>query len=227
MKKNRTRSSRKNRKTTVLSALCLGLMLLPTATIAAPQDEEDTVFEDATGTQTSAGKTSGKTTVLDEVVVTATRTETSLAETTKSISVIGSEDRDERQQYFLPKLMDSEPGVFLRQSGGLGQFSPISIRGAGTQHTQIQYNGMPLRDASDTQSTLQYFVEDLFSNDNLDRVEILKGTNSVLYGSQAMGGVINMIPQKWGIGLKASLRNEFGPNKTYIGNGRLAYGAEN
>lgn len=160
------------------------------------------------------------------MVVTANRSETSRAETTKSVSVVGSEDRDEQQQTFLPALMDNEPGVFLRRSGGLGQWTTISIRGAGPQHTQVQYNGMPLRDASDTQSTLQYFIEDLYSHDNLDRVEILKGTNSVLYGSQAMGGVVNLIPQKWGMGLKAGLRNEIGPDATYIGNARLAYGAD-
>lgn len=108
----------------------------------------------------------------------------------------------------------------------MGQWSNISIRGAGPQYTQYQYNGMPLRDAADTQTTLQFFIEDLFSASNLDRVEVLKGTNSVLYGSQAMGGVINIIPQKWQSGPKAEWRSEFGPNSTYIGNVRLAYGTE-
>ena len=162
----------------------------------------------------------------EDMVVTANRSEISREETTKSISVFGSEDRDEQQRYFLPELMDNEPGVFLRRNGGLGQWTNVSIRGAGGQHTQFQYNGMPLRDAADTQSTLQYFVEDMFSGSNLDRVEILKGTNSVLYGSQAMGGVINLIPQKWQSGLAASFRNEIGPDSTYIGNLRMAYGTE-
>lgn len=164
--------------------------------------------------------------VADDIVVTANRSETSKGEITKSVSIVGSEDRDEQQQYFLPKLLDSQPGVFFRSLGGLGQWSNISIRGAGSQYTQFQYNGMPLRDAADTQSTLQYFIEDMFSAGNLDRVEVLKGTNSVLYGSQAMGGVINIIPQRWQSGLKAEWRSEFGPNSTYIGNARLSYGTE-
>ena len=162
----------------------------------------------------------------EEMVVTASRSETALSETTKSIDVIDSADREELQQYFLPKLMNNEPGVFLRSTSGLGQWSNISIRGAGAQYTQYQYNGIPLRDAADTQTTFQYFIEDMFSGSNLDQVEILKGTNSTLYGSQAMGGVINIIPQKWQSGLSAELRNEFGPNNTYIGNARVAYGQE-
>jgi vitamin B12 transporter len=85
---------------------------------------------------------------------------------------------------------------------------------------------MPLRDAADTQNTLGYFIEDLFSTGSLDRVEILKGTNSTLYGSQAMGGVINFIPKKWQKGFSGELRNEIGPNNTYIGGGRVSYGQD-
>ena len=197
-----------SKKYASLKALCLSVALLP---LTAP----------ALAAEGPARKA-----LAEDMVVTANRSETSREETTKSISVVGSEDRDEQQQYFLPKLLDSQPGVLLRSLGGLGQWSNISIRGAGSQYTQYQYNGMPLRDAADTHSTLQYFIEDMFSASNLDRVEILKGTNSVLYGSQAMGGVVNIMPQKWQPGLKAEWRSEFGPNSTYIGNARLAYGTE-
>lgn len=163
----------------------------------------------------------------EDIVVTASRSETSIEETTKSIDVVDTADREDLQQYFLPELLDNEPGVVLRSLGGLGQWSNLSIRGAGSQYTQFQYNGMPLRDAADTQSTLQYFIEDMYSGSNLDRVEILKGTNSTLYGSQAMGGVVNIIPKKWQSGPSAEWRNEVGPNNTYIGNARVSYGKEN
>ncbi len=191
-----------------LPPLCLGLALLPLAASFLHAEE-------------GARKVQG-----EEIVVTASRSETSREEVTKSVSVIGSEDRDEQQQYFLPELLDKQPGVFLRSLGGLGQWSNISIRGAGPQYTQFQYNGMPLRDAADTQNSVQYFIGDMFSASNLDRVEVLKGTNSVLYGSQAMGGVVNIIPQRWQSGPRAEWRSEFGPNSTYMGNIRLAYGAE-
>ena len=163
---------------------------------------------------------------VNEMVVTATRSATSLQETTKSIAIIGADERDDQQQYFLPDLLDNQPGMYVTKLGGLGQWTNLSIRGTGAQYTQYQYNGMPLRDAADTQSTIQYFLQDMYSGSNLDRVEILKGTNSTLYGSQAMGGVVNIIPQKWQSGLKAEWRNEVGPNSTYIGNARIAYGMD-
>ncbi|MGD9158838.1 MAG: TonB-dependent receptor [Desulfobacteraceae bacterium] len=163
---------------------------------------------------------------MDAVVVTATRMETPVEETTKSVNIVSSEDREEQQEYWLPDLLDNQPGIFIRNLGGVGQWSHISIRGAGSQHTLFQYNGMPLRDAADTQGTLTYFIEDLYSGSNLNRVEVLKGTSSTLHGTQAMGGVINVIPEKWQEGLSAELRNELGPNSTYIGNAKIAYGNE-
>lgn len=161
---------------------------------------------------------------LDTMVVSATKTEISIDQATKSISVVDGAELLEKQQFFLPELIDNQPGVYLKRSGGIGQFSTISIRGAGTQHTLFQYNGMPLRDVADTQSTLQYFIEDLFSAGSIDRVEILKGTNSVLHGSSAMGGVINIIPKTDFSGWNGQWRNEFGPNSTYSTQAGVAYG---
>lgn len=192
-----------------IDRLVYALALVPLLAVPAAAEEQSPLVQKA-----------------EDIVVTASRTETRLQETTKSIDIVDSADREELQQYFLPELLDNEPGIFFRTNGGLGQFSNISIRGAGSQYTQYQYNGMPLRDAADTQTTMQYFIEDMFGGSNLDRVEILKGTNSTLYGSQAMGGVINIIPRKWQSGLSAEWRNEFGPNRSYITNGRVAYGQD-
>jgi vitamin B12 transporter len=163
---------------------------------------------------------------LEPVVVTATRDETVLSQVTKSISVVTAEEMEEFQQQYLPELIDNTPGVFTRRQGGPGQWTSISIRGAGDQHVQYQYNGLPLRDAADTQSTMQYFIEDLYGGSNLSQVEILRGSNSVLYGSQAMGGVINIVPEKWGKGFGAELRNEVGAHNTFIENGRISYGGK-
>lgn len=163
---------------------------------------------------------------LPEVVVTATRTETRLEETTKSVSVIHETEMKEQQDYFIPSLLNEAPGVFFRPTGGLGQWGTISIRGASERHTVFQYNGMPLRDSADTQGSLSYFTEDFFGTSGLDRIEVLKGTNSTLYGSQAMGGVINIIPKKWQKGFSGEVRSEYGTNNTYIENARIAYGGE-
>ena len=167
-----------------------------------------------------------ETATLDPMVVTGTRVETPASQTTKSVSVVTAKDRDEQQQFYLPELIADEPGVFLNRAGGLGQLSNISIRGAGPQYTQYLYNGFPLRDAADTQSTLQYFIEDLYGGSSLKQIEILKGTQSTLYGSQAMGGVVNFIPDKWMQGMQGEIRSEFGEHGTFIENGRAYYGED-
>ncbi len=179
----------------------------------------------ATGTSPKEGDTAASAD-LEGVVVTADRIETPLSTLAKSVGVVTAAERDALEQYFLPELLDGEPGVFLRRQGGPGQWSNISIRGAGTQHTQFQYNGMPLRDAADTQSTLQYFIENLFTTGNLERVEVLKGPQSTLHGSQAMGGVVNIIPEKWKQGFGWEIRSEFGDRNTFTENGRVYYGQD-
>jgi vitamin B12 transporter len=204
-----------------LILLCLWVPLHAFAQETAPGNGEEKAVEQEVGAtkETTPVK-------MPEMVVTATRTETAQEEITKSVSVITAKEAEEQQQPYLPELMGEQPGVYFRQLGGLGQWSSLTIRGASDRNTLFEYNGMPLRDAADSQNTLSYFIEDMFGTSSLDRVEILKGTNSTLYGSQAMGGVVNIIPKKWQKGFSGELRNEIGPNSTYIGSGRISYGQD-
>ncbi|MCP4111396.1 MAG: TonB-dependent receptor [Desulfobacteraceae bacterium] len=160
------------------------------------------------------------------VVITATRTETPLAKVTKSISVVSQKDMEDAQEFFFPEMTDNIPGVFFKRNGGMGQLFRINMRGAEAQYVQFQYNGIPLRDATDMQNTFQAYIQDFYFGTN-HRIEVLRGTNSVLYGSQAMSGVINIIPDKWKKGLMLELRNEAGEHSTYIENARIAYGQDN
>ena len=163
---------------------------------------------------------------IEPVVVTATRVETPLSQVTKSVSVVTREDRDAQQDYFIPELLDSEPGVYLRQLGGTGQWSHLNIRGVPSQYIQFQYNGFPVKDEADPQGAFTYFLGDLYSPSNMQRVEILKGTQSTLYGSQAMGGVIDLISDKWKRGIGAEVRSEFGEYGTFTENGRFFVGKD-
>lgn len=164
---------------------------------------------------------------MNPVVVSATRTEVPLSELTKSVGVVERKDFTTQQQSFIPEALDTIPGVLFQASGGIGQYANIDIRGAGPQHVQFQFNGFPLKDAADTQSALQYFTEDLFGGTGIDRVEVLKGSNSTLHGSSAMGGVINIIPQKWHQGILGEVRHEMGENNTFIESGSFGYGQKN
>ncbi len=164
--------------------------------------------------------------LLDTTVVTATRTETPLSKVAKSISVVSQEDMKMSKEAFLPELVDNVPGVFLKRNGGPGRLASISIRGTESRFTQFQYNGMPLRDAADAQYTLRAFIQDFYNGGNVERVEVLRGTNSTLYGSQAMGGVVNIITEKWRDDLCLEFRNEMGTRQTALKSARVAYGTE-
>lgn len=218
----------------LFTVLCLAVSGSP----GFPQDEKTAVENSGASdnqqkdSSASAEKRDGKaktdpTYAIDPVVVTATRTETPLSEVTKSIDVVTQKDMETQQQTFIPETLDTVPGVMFQSEGGPGQYSNINIRGAGSQHVQFQYNGIPLRDSADTQNTLQYFTENLYGGSGINRVEVLRGTNSTLYGSAAMGGVINIIPQKWKQGFSAELRNQMGEHNTFIENGSFSYGEEN
>ena len=121
---------------------------------------------------------------IEPVVVTATKTATPLSEVTKSVSVVTNKDMETQQQTSIPEALDIVPGVMVQNQGGPGQYSTVNIRGASSQYVQFQYNGFPLRDASDTQTSFQYLEGDLFGQSGINRIEVLNGTNSVLYGSQ-------------------------------------------
>lgn len=161
---------------------------------------------------------------LQPVVVTATKTAVPVSATTKDVSVVTNQDMQTLQQVSIPGVLDTVPGVTVQNEGGPGQYTNVDIRGLSGEYTQFEFNGFPLRDAADTQESLQFLTNDLFAQSGINRIEVLKGTNSVLYGSSAIGGVVNIIPQKWGCGFTGGLLSEIGPDDTYVENGGVSYG---
>ena len=188
----------------VLTALCLALQTYSglaqeqttavTDSIAPEKQEKETTATDREKEEKAKAEQSY---TIEPVVVTATRTETPLSEVTKSVYVVDKKDMETQQQTSIPEALDIVPGVMVQNQGGPGQYSALNIRGASSEYVQFQYNGFPLRDASDTQTTFQYLEGDLFGQSGINRIEVLNGSNSVLYGSQAIGGVVNIIPQRW------------------------------
>ncbi|MDR1577127.1 MAG: TonB-dependent receptor [Deltaproteobacteria bacterium] len=161
---------------------------------------------------------------LDPVVVIGTRDSQSISESTKSVSVVTKDEMDAQENTFLPRFLSQQPGVFYTTNGSPGQWTTINVRGAGAKYTTFQFNGIKLQDVADTQGAFTGFLEDLQGTSNIERLELLRGTSSALHGSRAIGGVISLQTERWIDGIRAEVRNEFGPNKTYIGNARIAYG---
>ena len=139
----------------------------------------------------SAGVARAETNVAtDEIVVTATRIPTPEYEVASSISVVTAEQIEVRQLSSLPAVLKDVPGLNVVQSGGSGAQTSVFMRGTNSNHTKVLVDGI---DVSDPSSPTGLFDFGQLLAEDIERVEILRGPQSGLYGSDAIGGVINVI----------------------------------
>ena len=128
---------------------------------------------------------------LPEVVVTATRTKTEAAEVTNTVSVIPGNVINERDQSTVSDALRGSPGLDVTQFGSLGQSSFASIRGAAPDQVLVQLDGVQVNSP-----TVGQFDFANLTTDGIDRIEILRGGGGTLYGSEAIGGVINVLTRR-------------------------------
>ena len=131
----------------------------------------------------------------DDASITANRTETLRSQVGSSLSVITEEQiRSSGQTTLLGVLRNAGvPGLDFAQSGSPGSVTSGFIRGANSAHTKVMMDGVPLNDPS---SPTRNFDFGTFSLDNVERIEIIRGPQSTLYGSDAIGGAINIITKR-------------------------------
>jgi vitamin B12 transporter len=133
----------------------------------------------------------------ETVVVTATRTPQPASVTGVSIDVITAKDLETRQIDVVTDILQATPGLMVNRNGGVGQLSTVSLRGAEAGQTVALIDGIRINDPSAPDNTAIF--GDLLVN-NIDRIEILRGPQSTLYGSDAIGGVVNVITKRGGTG---------------------------
>jgi vitamin B12 transporter len=132
--------------------------------------------------------------VLDEVVVTANKYPQKQSSTGKVLTVISQDQLERNTGRTLTQVLNEQAGIVINGSqNALGTNQLLYMRGAGAASTLILVDGVPANDASGITSE---FDLNQFTVDQVERVEILKGSQSVLYGSDAMAGVINIITKK-------------------------------
>lgn len=129
--------------------------------------------------------------VLDDVIVTATRTPITVQQATSDVTVISQEQIRNAGQSTLVELLQAQTGLELSQNGGAGTSSSIYIRGANAAHTLVLIDG--IRVGSVTLGTTPLETVAL---DQIDHIEILRGPASSLYGSDAIGGVIQIFTKQ-------------------------------
>ena len=128
---------------------------------------------------------------LDTVVVTATRSPKKLSETGRVVTIISAEQINRSQGKSLPELLNTVPGItFSGANNAPGVSSSVFLNGALSGNILVLIDGFPVNNAGSTDGSYDL---NAFPVDQIDHIEILKGSGSTLYGSDAVAGVINII----------------------------------
>jgi vitamin B12 transporter len=160
---------------------------------------------------TSIASTSEQT-ELQSIVVTATRIPTPELQIASSVTLVTAEEIAARQIRTLPDLLKEVPGLNVVQSGGPGGLTSVFMRGTNSNHTKVFIDGIDVSDPSNSNASFDF--GQLLTQD-IQRVEVLRGPQSGLYGSDAVGGVINVItksgngPAQFNAGVEAGSFNTF------------------
>ncbi len=159
---------------------------------------------------------------LDEIVVTASRTIVPLKTVGSAIDVLTAEDIAQRPRFEVSDLLREVPGVAVNRSGQRGAQTQVRLRGAEGNHTLVLINGI---EVGDPMTADEFDFANLLTDD-VERIEVLRGPQSALYGSQAIGGVINIITREGHGPLEGSVSAQGGSFGTYHLSGSAGAGGE-
>lgn len=159
---------------------------------------------------------------LETIVVTASRTPVTLQRSGSAVSVLTRRDIDAHQAVTLTGLLREVPGIAISQSGSLGAQTQLRMRGGEANHVLVLIDGV---EANDPAIGDEFQFEHLLTDD-IEKVEIVRGPQSALWGSDAVSGVINIITKRGARGLSASGRIESGSFGTADAGARVSYGSD-
>lgn len=157
---------------------------------------------------------------LDTIVVTATRIPTPESQVASSITVVTAEDIAAMQTQTLPDVLRVVPGLNVVQVGGVGGQTSIFMRGTNSNHVKVLVDGIDVGDPSNSNGAF-YFGQ--FLTQDIQKVEVVRGPQSGLYGSDAIGGVINVItkagsgPAQFTVGVEGGSFDTFNQNASVSG----------
>jgi vitamin B12 transporter len=157
----------------------LVIILLVMSPLLAKEDEKD--------------KEKSRETLKYHIIVTATRTEQPKLELGSSTTLILLKQLKDAGKTTVVEALAAVPGLDVVQNGGVGKNADVFIRGANSEHTLVMVDGVEVNDPMSPGRTFDFSH---LSLDNIDRIEIVRGPQSTLYGSDAIGGVINIITKK-------------------------------
>lgn len=149
-----------------------------------------------------------------EVVVSATRVETTPDKVGSSVTVISKEEIERRAKPTLIDTLAGTPGLTFTRTGGIGSTTQVKLRGGNPGQSQVLIDGIQLNDGASTDNSFDF--DTLLSN-GVERVEVLRGPQSALYGNDAMTGVVNVVTARGRGPMSAHLLGEYGSYGTARG----------
>jgi len=161
--------------------------------------------------------------VAQEIVVTAAGSAQAGEETSKAISTVGWQEIQARDEFSIAESLRTVAGLRYQQLGGPGSLTSIKTRGLRNEDTAILIDGQRLRDVAAPQGDGSGLLGDLIVT-NVDRLEVLRGSGSSLYGTNAIGGVVNILTDEGGGRTRGSLLTEGGSLGLLRGRAQVAGG---
>jgi len=152
---------------------------------------------------------------LEKIIVTATKTESYQATVGTSCTVITAKDLEKTGKRTVQEVLRNVPGVSVMQNGVFGGSASVYLRGAKPGYTLVLIDGVEINDPMSSDRSFNFAH---LTTDNIERIEVVRGPQSTLYGSDALGGVINIITKKgkgkpkWEISSEAGSHNTFKEN---------------
>lgn len=176
-------------------SLVLTALLLSPALVLPAQTPANAASKKKEHTQ-AAPKPQDEPGPLPEMVVTATKSETERWRTASSITIIDRKEIDEKQYKLVPDVLRQVPGVTIADRGTPGLVTGLFVRGTNSDQTLVVIDGRPV-----PMNLAGLYNIETMALDNVERIEVLRGPASSLYGGKTLGGVINIIT-RGGQGLK-------------------------
>ncbi len=156
---------------------------------------------------------------VEEVVVTPARYSQSLKDVVPSLIIINREMIERSPSVDIAGLLRWHAGLDIGRTGGIGQQTSVFIRGTNSNHSTILINGIKMNSATTGAGALE-----MINTSAIERIEVVKGPRSTVYGSEAVGGVINIITYGQGVGSSADFHVMQGKYDTSEQSVNLSYG---
>jgi iron complex outermembrane receptor protein len=163
---------------------------------------------------------------ISETVTVSADTEQTIEQVSKTVDVITGQEMRDRADFSLGESLRTIPGFRVQQLGGFGRTATIKTRGLRNQDTALLIDGIRFRDASAITGDASPFLSD-FTLTSVSRVEVLRGSGSSLYGTNAIGGVVDFQTPKPQAGWHGQISGAFGGLGLARFRGNTSYGTEN